>query len=421
MDEELIIDELFVRKHQKDILEVIPKTLSELELNSPDNWENLNSEQYAIYSLAAQIKLLLGLISSVPQVLCDKTLLKTPIQKVAYLQDMYDSEAQSFVEGGIDLLPTVSNNLSVNTISQYLSTGLITAHYFPGYGAKLEKCIKDQCGKLQFDGVLSNKGNELFLSTKSKYLYAERYCFFMWAIWNTDKDWESLTVEDFKEELLYQWQLFNDVSWFHLLMNANNEDFDNLTNEVIAEYTQIKNTKACATLSAMIKAYIQMMKLFKEEDKYIVETDDREHFSGICLPKEKTKEERRIEVAADYLVENHYIAGNYKDLFVNIMNNRCPSSKLKFSHGVVNGKSKKKGGQSVLYGIIRFIREENFNPDVKDGKRENIPDHSNVCWHFIFDNESINETIEHKWKRIKDSGRRYESLSDLIKELNKRL
>ena len=125
MDEELIIDELFVRKHQKDILEVIPKTLSELELNSPDNWESLNSEQYAIYSLAAQIKLLLGLISSVPQVLCDKTLLKTPIQKVAYLQDMYDSEAQSFVEGGIDLLPTVSNNLSVNTISQYLSTGLI--------------------------------------------------------------------------------------------------------------------------------------------------------------------------------------------------------------------------------------------------------------------------------------------------------
>ena len=159
MDEELIIDELFVRKHQKDILEVIPKTLSELELNSPDNWESLNSEQYAIYSLAAQIKLLLGLISSVPQVLCDKTLLKTPIQKVAYLQDMYDSEAQSFVEGGIDLLPTVSNNLSVNTISQYLSTGLITAHYFPGYGAKLEKCIKDQCGKLQFDGVLSNNSS----------------------------------------------------------------------------------------------------------------------------------------------------------------------------------------------------------------------------------------------------------------------
>ena len=31
MDEELIIDELFVRKHQKDILEVIPKTNSSLK------------------------------------------------------------------------------------------------------------------------------------------------------------------------------------------------------------------------------------------------------------------------------------------------------------------------------------------------------------------------------------------------------
>lgn len=360
------------------------------------------------------------MIGSVPQVICDKNIFKAPTQKVAYLQEMFN-DAVPIIEDGIDLLPAISKHISVNIVSQSLSSiELKAAHSFPGYGTKLEMELKKTCGKRQHDGVIMNKGDELFLSTKSKYLYAERYCFFMWAIWNTDKDWESLTVEDFKEELLYQWQLFNDVSWFHLLMNANNEDFDNLTNEVIAEYTQIKNTKACATLSAMIKAYIQMMKLFKEEDKYIVETDDREHFSGICLPKEKTKEERRIEVAADYLVENHYIAGNYKDLFVNIMNNRCPSSKLKFSHGVVNGKSKKKGGQSVLYGIIRFIREENFNPDVKDGKRENIPDHSNVCWHFIFDNESINETIEHKWKRIKDSGRRY-SLSDLIKELNKRL
>lgn len=243
----------------------------------------------------------------------------------------------------------------------------------------------------------------------------------MWANWNTDKEWEALTIEDFKEEILYQWQLFNDVSWFSLLMNANEDNFDSLINEVIAEYAKIKDIKACAKLSAMVKAYIQMMKLFKEEDKYIVESDDREHFSGICLPKEKTKEERRIEVAADYLIDNQHIAKDKKDLFVNIMNNRCPTSKIKFSHGEVNGEKKKKGGMNVLYGIIRFIREENFNPDVKEGKRENIPNHSNVCWHFIFDNDSINETIEHKWKRIKDSGRRYESLSKLINDLNKEL
>lgn len=230
---------------------------------------SLNSEQYAINYVAAQIKSLVALIGFVPQVLCDKIIFKTPNQKAAYLQDMYDSESLPFIGDGIDLLPTISNNLSVNIISQYLSIGLKIAHNYPGYGAKLERSIKDQCGKLQFDGLLLSKGNKSFLSTKSKYLYAERFCFFMWATWNSDKEWETLTVEEFKEEILYQWQLFNDVSWFHLLMNANEEDFDGLTNEVIAEYAQIKGPKVCATLSAMIKAYIKMLKLFKEKDKLI--------------------------------------------------------------------------------------------------------------------------------------------------------
>lgn len=428
MGEELIIDEAFIKKHQKDIIEAISKTLSEQGLYSPEDWEKLGVEQKIIYNIADLIKFLFILIGSVPQVICDKNIFKAPTQKVAYLQEMFN-DAVPIIEDGIDLLPAISKHISVNIVSQSLSSiELKAAHSFPGYGTKLEMELKDLCGKRQHDGVIMNKGDELFLSTKSKYLYAERYCFFMWAIWNTDKDWESLTVEDFKEELLYQWQLFNDVSWFHLLMNANNEDFDNLTNEVIAKYTQIKNTKACATLSAMIKAYIQMMKLFKEEDKYIVETDDREHFSGICLPKEKTKEERRIEVAANYLVDNHYIAKTDKDKFVNIMNNCCPSGKIKFSHGGVDGKNKT-GGQGVLYGIIRFIREESFNPDVKEDKRQHIPNYSNDCWHFDFarcnkdseNKEKEEMTKDKKWLKIKDSGRKYQSLSKLIKDLNKGL
>ena len=420
MEEELIIDESFVKKHKKDIIEFISKTLSELGLYSTADWEKLSLEQYAIYESAAQIKMLIYLIASVPQVLCDKILYKVPTQKVAYLQDTYNNETMSFIEDGIELLPYISRYITANIISQSLSHGLKVVSCFPGYGVKLEKGLKDLCGKLQYDGVILNKGNELFLSTKSKYLYAERFCFFMWANWNTDKEWEALTIEDFKEEILYQWQLFNDVSWFSLLMNANEDNFDSLINEVIAEYAKIKDIKACATLSAMVKAYIQMMKLFKEEDKYIVESDDREHFSGIFLPKEKTKEERRIEVAAEYLVKNHHIAENEEDLFVNIMNNRCPTSKIQFLHGGVEGK-REKGGMNVLYGIIRFIREENFNPDVKDGKRQNIPNHSNDCWHFIFDNAPINESPEHKWERIKGSGRKYQFLSKLIEHLNNEL
>ena len=248
MGEELIIDEAFIKKHKKEIIEAIPKTLSELRLYSPEDWEKLGLEQTTIYNIADLIKFLFILIGNVPQVLCDKNIFKTPIQKVAYLQETFN-DAVPIIEDGIHLLPAISKHISVNIMSLYLSSiELIAAHSFPGYGTKLEKELKDLCGKRQHDGVIMNKGDELFLSTRSKYLYAERVCFFMWANWNTDKEWESLTVEDLKEELLYQWQLFNDVSWFRLLMNANNEDFDDLTNEVIAEYAQIKNTKACATL-----------------------------------------------------------------------------------------------------------------------------------------------------------------------------
>ena len=119
-------------------------------------------------------------------------------------------------------------------------------------------------------------------------------------------------------------------------------------------------------------------------------------------------------------MKNHYIAEDNKELFVNIMNNRYPSGKIKFLHGGVDGK-RKKGGMNVLYGIIRFIREENFDPNAKDGKRQYIPDYPNDCWHFNFDNDPINETIEHKWERIKESGRKYQNLSKLIEDLNSKL
>lgn len=418
MGEELIIDEAFIKKHKKEIIEAIPKTLSELRLYSPEDWEKLGLEQTTIYNIADLIKFLFILIGSVPQVLCDKNIFKTPIQKVAYLQETFN-DAVPIIEDGIHLLPAISKHISVNIMSLYLSSiELIAAHSFPGYGTKLEKELKDLCGKRQHDGVIMNKGDELFLSTRSKYLYAERVCFFMWANWNTDKEWKSLTVEDLKEELLYQWQLFNDVSWFRLLMNANNEDFDDLTNEVIAEYAQIKVPKVCATLSAMIKAYIKMMKLFREEDKYIVETDDREHFSGFCLPTEQTKEERRIEVAADYLIKNHYIAEDAKNLFIGIMNDRCPSGKIKFLNGGINGE-KDKGGKGVLYAIIRFIREENFDPNAKiEAKRQSIPDYSDDCEHFTFDKDADDEKGEEKWKKIKDCGRKSKSLREIIEHLN---
>ena len=240
------------------------------------------------------------------------------------------------------------------------------------------------------------------------------------------KNEEEYEVFDGEAKMHYFALKFKSSSWFTCFENAvkadyTNEQYYQIFDDIIEDYAKISNTEAKDVLFDCLLIFSLVLDYFIKQDSDLVETDDRENIYGICTPKEQTKEERRIEVAADYLVDNHHIAENNKDLFVNIMNNRYPSGKIKFSHGEVNGEKKKKGGMNVLYGIIRFIREENFNPDIKEGKRQNIPDHSNVCRHFDFDNDPINETIEHKWKRIKDSGRRYESLSKLIEDLNSKL
>ena len=104
-------------------------------------------------------------------------------------------------------------------------------------------------------------------------------------------------------------------------------------------------------------------------------------------------------------------------MFIGIMNDRCPSGKIKFLNGGMNGE-KDKGGKGVLYAIIRFIREENFDPNAKiEAKRQSIPDYSDDCGHFIFDKDAENETKVEKWKKIKDCGRKSKSLRTIIESL----
>ncbi len=259
----------------------------------------------------------------------------------------------------------------------------------------------------------------------SPYKFLKFLVFCYWYMFQTNDNEYSVLDENIRYS--YYHSKFKSYSWFACLEYAvksdcTEEQFYQTLGNIIEDYTKIDNSEAKETLRNCLLAFSVILKYFVEQDSKWIETDDRENFCGILIPQEQTKEERRIEVAADYLVEHHYISDNVKDLFVNIMNNRCPSGKIKFSHGVVNGKSKKKGGMNVLYGIIRFIREENFNPDVKEGKRQNIPDHSNDCCHFDFPEDSDNKTKEEKWNSIKDSGRRNSrSLSYLIKELNSKL
>lgn len=330
--------------------------------------------------------------------------------------------SQSFAEitdetDKFQLLPTVIKFITPKVMDEYAKASM--AKMASRYGISFNKVNPFRILK---DNKIS------IIEYESPYKYFVNYVFMAWA---ANKESQSLNFENSEKLFIYRLE-FDNTSWFSRLENLPSYDYSeekvaDILYGIINDNTKIKDEECKDILFCYLSMFSFVLKTFREMDKDFVETDNRENLFGLILPKEQTKEERRIEVAADYLVEHHYISDNYKDLFVNIMNNRCPSGKIKFSHGVVNGKSKKKGGVNVLYGIIRFIREENFNPDVKEGKRQNIPDYSNDCWHFSFPDNSGNKSKEYKtkeemWYHIKDSGRRNSRpLSRLIKYLNSKL
>lgn len=309
--------------------------------------------------------------------------------------------SQSFAEitdetDKFQLLPTVIKFITPEVMDEYAKASM--AKMASMYGIPFNKVNPF---KILKDNKIS------IIEYESPYKYFVNYVFMAWA---ANKESQSLNFENSEKLFIYRTE-FDNTSWFSRLENLPSYDYSedkvaDILYGIINDNTKIKDEECKDILFCYLSMFSFVLKTFREMDKDFVETDNRENLFGLILPKEQTKEERRIEVAANYLADNHYIAENEKDLFVNIMNNRCPSGKIKFSHGIVNGKSKKKGGMNVLYGIIRFIREENFNPDVKEGKRQYIPNHSNDCWHFIFPGDSDDKTKEEMWYYIKDSGRR---------------
>lgn len=311
----------------------------------------------------------------------------------------------------LQLLPTVIKFITPNVMDEYAKAAIRKQ-------ADNLRISSDSFGIQKF--IKDNKLS--FLKYKSPYKYFVNYVFWHWV---GNMESKPMDFNALDKIVLYRTK-FDSASWFSRIENIStlgysHEQHTEVLYGIVNDHTKLKDSECVNVFEFYLALFEFILGLFKEMDKYYIETDERENIYGICIPQEQTKEERRIEVAANYLVDNHYIAETDKDRFVNIMNNRCPSGKIKFSHGVVNGKSKKKGGQYVLYAIIRFIREENFNPNVKDDKRQYIPNHSNDCWHFSFDNDPINEIPKHKWKRIKDNGRKYQHLSKLIENLNLKL
>lgn len=405
MEENFQYTNKFLRDNKDFILSLLGRDISDDEMSDWDD-EKIKAAYFTRY-----LEAVFNAIFMAIRILTDSRLKRTTVE--SYLLSFLNSFGCLYVQKLLqktDLLDFVRKFITVDVLKKYI-TSLINNH--PEY-SQLNK---------QILLILQNKGNT-YTNSISPYKLLVYWIFWQWFLLQSNE--EEYEAFDGEAKMHYYALKFKSSSWFACFENAvkadyTNEQYYQIFDDIIADYTKISNTEAKDVLFDCLLIFSLILDSFIKQDLDLVETDDRENIFGICTPKEKTKEERRIEVAANYLVKNNYIAENNKDLFVNIMNNRCPSGKIQFSHGEVNGKKKKKGGMNVLYGIIRFIREENFNPDVKEGKRQYIPDYPNDCRHFNFDNDPINETIEHKWKRIKDNGRKNESLSKLINELNKEL
>lgn len=405
MEEDFQYTNKFLRDNKDFILSVFHRDNWEFDENWSIEQKNAATFSCYVFSVLSAINIVCRLIDNSRYSQTEsEALLSSQLNTVQHhiLGELTDETDK------LPLLPTVIKFITPDVMDEYAKAAI-------GKQADNLRISPDSFGIQKF--IKDNKLS--LLKYESPYKYFVNYVFWHWV---GNMESKPMDFNALDKIVLYRTK-FDSASWFSRIENISTLDYSyeqhtEVLYGIVNDHTKLKDSECVNVFEFYLALFEFILGQFKEMDKDYIESDDRENFYGICIPKEKTKEERRIEVAADYLVDNHYIAETEKDSFVRIMNNRCSSSKIKFSHGVVNGKSKKKGGQSVLYGIIRFIREENFNPDVKEGKRQYIPNHSNVCWHFIFDNESINETIEHKWKRIKDSGRRYESLSDLINDLN---
>lgn len=405
MEEDFRYTNKFLRDNKDFIISLFGRDISEDEVAY---WTN---EQKEAVNFVRYVEAICNAMFIAIKILTDSRLKRTTVE--SFLLDFLKSQGCIYVQELLqktDLLDFVRKFITVDVLKKYIFS---LANNHPEY-SRLNRQILP---------ILLNKDNAL-TDNISSYKLLVSWIFWQWFILQANE--EEYEVFDGEAKIHYYNAQFKSCSWFACFENAvkadyTNEQYYQIFDDIIEDYTKISNTEAKDVLFDCLLIFSLMLDYFIKQDSELIETDDRENIYGICVPKEKTKEERRIEFAADYLVDNHYIAETEKDLFVNIMNNRCPSSTIKFSHGVVNGKSKKKGGMNVLYGIIRFIREENFNPDVKEGKRQYIPNHSNDCWHFSFDNDPINEIPEHKWKRIKGSGRKYQFLSKLIEDLNDEL
>ena len=415
MEEDFQYTNKFLRDNKDFILSLFNRDTWDLD----EDWdiEQQNAAKFSCYvfSVLSAVNIVCGLIDNSRYSQTEaEAFLSSQLNTVQHhiLGELTDETDK------LQLLPTVIKFITPDVMDEYSKAAIRRQ-------ADNLRILSDSFGIQKF--IKDNKLS--LLKYESPYKYFVNYVFWHWV---GNMESKPMDFNALDKIVLYRTK-FDSASWFSRIENISTlgysyEQHTEVLYGIVNDHTKLKDSECVNVFEFYLALFEFILGQFKEIDKDYIETDDRENLYGICIPKEKTKEERRIEVAANYLVDNHYIAKTDKDKFVNIMNHCCPSGKIKFSHGGVDGKNKT-GGQGVLYGIIRFIREESFNPDVKEDKRQHIPNYSNDCWHFDFarcnkdseNKEKEEMTKDKKWLKIKDSGRKYQSLSKLIKDLNKGL
>lgn len=407
MDEEFQYTNKFLRDNKDFILSLFYEFSWEKNEDWSEDKKKAAVFSHYVFSVLNAINIVCGLIDNCRDSRTDaEALLSSQMNTVEHhiLGELADETDK------LQLLPKVINFITPNVMDEYVKATMkiqaIKLGVLPNsFG--ISKIIKDNSFSL--------------IEYESPYKYFVNFVFWMWV---GNKEAQPIDLNALDKILLYKTK-FDTASWFSRLENISTLDYSyeqyiEVLYGIVNDHTKVKDSECVKLFVFYLTLFEFMLSQFKKKDKVYIETDDRENFCGIIIPQEQTKEERRIEVAAAYLVEKHYIAEGDKDLFVRIMNKRSqPGKKIKFLNGGMNGE-KDKGGKGVLYAIIRFIREENFDPNAKiEAKRQSIPDYSDDCWYFTFGKDTDDEKGEEKWKKIKDCGRKSRSLQKIIEDLNK--
>lgn len=399
------ITRLFIREHRQEILDCL------FDFHSTIDSETANEEQQAVYYFAKAVSSVLATLRNVPTVLGCKNSFSLTSERKAFLF-MFDEVALDLKEYyTYEDIELVFDFITTDIISDYMSVIYQHLHELrPGMAYDLRELGKDNEGVKFVNAMLYNKPSDDYIGTKSKFLLVERYSFVSWMAWKGEGHPKGKS----KQKLQSLYERFVDTSWFSLLLNIdeNPENLDYTLNGIIEDYTGIKDKEASEILHTLLLCFATAIQNFKRGENYVVEQDDRDHVCGICFPQERTYLEWRIKFASDYIVDNGYIADNDKEIFRKVMMGDTQGS-VEFKHGKsLKGEPKKKGGKTVLYWIIRYIKEpESF---YNNDKSDSYKDFAN-CFYFTAD--GVKELCD--FTSLADTGKSNIRVADDLRKLFK--